>query len=162
MDLQQPLQTLPSDAPKLAAIDQADITKWCERWTKFLFDRTLPAERPPLHVREDHHERSGLIERFHLTYEVESGTTTEAYLLRPKKPSGRLPGIVLFHQTDPVTIEIAGSLNPEPEGSLKEIYAIHLALRGYVVLCPKCFIFGKDKVGENRTKGPKVSLANRF
>lgn len=148
MDLQQPPQILPSDAPRLAAITQAEVAKWRERWTKFLFGGTLPAKQPPLRIREELSERSDSIERFHLTYEVEPGTTTEAYLLRPRDPNGKHLGIVLFHQTDPATIEVTGSLDPEPEESPKEISAVHLVQRGYVVLCPKCFIFGEHRVDE--------------
>lgn len=138
MDLQQPPATLPPDAPKVAAIAPADVVKWRKRWTEFLFGGPLPADRPPLNVREGRRDGTNDVERIHLTYDIEAGVATEAYVLRPKNATGKLPGVVVFHPTSTQTIERSGGL----DASVDRNMGIHLARRGYVAIVPKCFLWG--------------------
>ncbi|MBI5394068.1 MAG: dienelactone hydrolase family protein [Verrucomicrobia bacterium] len=155
MDLQQPPPTLPPDAPKLAAIAPADVAQWRKRWTQFLFGGELPQggpgvphgqsstiaardARPTLNVREDRRDGTNDVERIHITYDVEPGVATEAYVLRPKNATGKLPGVVVFHPTSTQTIERSGGL----DASVDRNMGIHLARRGYVAIVPKNFLWG--------------------
>ena len=147
MDLQQP-PTVPPDAPKLAEIASADVEKWRKRWTQFVFGGLVPTERPSLNVREGRRDERDGVQRVHLTYDVEPGVVTEAYLLRPKDAKGRLPGVVVFHSTSTETIEQSGSLDPAVDRHI----GAHLAQRGYVVIAPKCYLWGAAGV----TLSPKA------
>jgi hypothetical protein len=74
-----------------------------------------------------------------IRYECEPGLFVEAYLLRPTDPKfgGPRPGLVALHQTANNTIdETAGLGGPE---SLQ--LGLKLARRGYVVICPRCFLW---------------------
>lgn len=138
MDLQQPPPSLPPDAPKVAAIAPADVAQWRKRWTTFLFGGALPSHDTPLNVREDRRDESDGIERVHLTYDTEPDVRTEAYVLRPKNASGKLPAVVVFHSTSNETIEQTGAFDP----SVDRHIGAHLARRGYVVIAPKCYLWG--------------------
>lgn len=72
-------------------------------------------------------------------YEGEPGEYVEAYLLRSQDPqfAGVRPGIVVLHQTTKQTIdEPAGLSGPE---SMR--LGLKLARRGFVVICPRCFLW---------------------
>lgn len=72
-----------------------------------------------------------------------------AFLLIPGdiKPGEKRPAIVVFHQTTKDTFKEPAGLGKNPSLALGE----HLVKRGYVVLCPECFIM-KDA-------GPKTQAA---
>lgn len=77
--------------------------------------------------------------RLLIQYEGEPGQFVPAYLLRPAgvAPAGGWPGLVVLHQTTNQTIdEPAGVDGPE---SLQ--LGLKLARRGFVVICPKCFLW---------------------
>jgi len=85
--------------------------------------------------------------RQRVRYQIEEGLYTEAYLLTPKGPAGRLPAVVVFHQTiDSHIRQAAGVDTSDPELMQGE----QLVRRGYLVLCPRCFIFdeGADYAGQ--------------
>lgn len=72
-------------------------------------------------------------------YECEPGLFVEAYLLRSTDPkfTGLRPGLVALHQTTNSTIdETAGISGPD---SLQ--LGLKLARRGFVVICPRCFLW---------------------
>ena len=141
--IQQPPAILPPDAPTLPSIAPSEIGKWRQSWARFVFGGAPPpVRRPPLNVRIDRREECNGIERFHLLYDVEPGVTTEAYLLRLKDAPGRRPGVVVFHQTTTETIGQSGSLDPASPFPM----ALHLAKRGYVVIAPKCYLWGASGV----------------
>ena len=74
-----------------------------------------------------------------IRYECEPGLFVEAYLLRPTDPrfTGLRPGLVALHQTTNATIdEAAGISGPD---SLQ--LGLKLARRGFVVICPRCFLW---------------------
>ena len=94
-------------------------------------------------------EQIGGVERRLIKIEVEPGVAMDAYLLIPSAEvgsglvrNGKRPGIVALHPTTSSTIdEIAGVgefsdklYGPRATGML-------LAKRGYVVICPKCFLW---------------------
>ncbi len=120
-------------------IYERDIPYWRAEWTKFLFGKEPLPDNKLIHIEEGRREVFRSIERLHLKYPVERELTTEAYLLRPKGVKGNLPGIVFFHESGPTAFEAAGSIDPSPETSI----AARLAREKYVVICPKCFIYGE-------------------
>lgn len=72
-----------------------------------------------------------------IRYECEDKLFVEAYLLIPKTGQPA-PGIVALHQTTKDTIDqIAGVSNGPAEQQL----GIRLAERGFVVICPRCFLW---------------------
>ena len=74
-----------------------------------------------------------------IRYECEPGMFVEAYLLRSTDPkfAGPRPGLVALHQTTNATIdETAGISGPD---SLQ--LGLKLARRGFVVICPRCFLW---------------------
>lgn len=77
--------------------------------------------------------------RQRIRYECEPGLFVEAYLLFPAGEFGAksLPGLVALHQTTRSTIdEIAGVAGPE-----EQHIGIKLARNGFVVICPRCFLW---------------------
>ncbi|MDP6380011.1 MAG: hypothetical protein QF662_01595 [Phycisphaerae bacterium] len=81
-----------------------------KRWEAFL---GMPPERCALEAVTLKSERVGGIVREKVRYEVHAGCFVEAYVLRPQKVEGQLPGAAVFHQTDDCTIdEPAGLAGP--------------------------------------------------
>lgn len=83
-------------------------------------------------------ERVGEIVRTLIRYECEPGLFVEAYLLRPADESvTRRAGLVALHHTSTATIdETAGISGPESHR-----LGLKLAQRGFVVICPRCFLW---------------------
>lgn len=129
---------MPADVNGLPEIGHADVAAWRNEWTAFIFGDDFPSARPPVDVRSDRRDESGGIIRDHIVYEVEPGISTEAYVLRPKDHSGKRPGMVVFHSTSAETIEQSGSLDPTVDRHI----GAHLTMRGYVVIAPKCYLWG--------------------
>jgi dienelactone hydrolase len=146
-------------APKLAAIVPGDVPLWRRRWESFLFSNNeIPKpeeDSKQLDVKRSGPNKKGnKIERFHLDYKIDEGARAEAHLLLPENRKGKLPGVVVFHETYPIgnPWEAAGSLDPKcairsglpKEDVVKDprYIAAHLA-RKYAVFVPRCFIFTK-------------------
>jgi len=129
-----------------------------DQWLKFL--GPMPELRPPvkLEVRKD--ESLPGVTRQLVRYEGEPDLFVEGYLLVPPLPSDktkRLPGIVALHPTTNATIdEIAGvSGRDEKQTGLK------LAQRGFVVFCPRCFLWQDvssldEAVKQHRERHPET------
>ncbi len=84
-------------------------------------------------IRTDSLEK---VDRHRIRYECEPQLFVEAYLLVPKGVS-KAPGIVAFHQTTSNTIDqIAGVAGPG-----EQAIGLQLAERGFVVMCPRCFLW---------------------
>jgi dienelactone hydrolase len=87
--------------------------------------------------------------RQRVKYQIEDGVCTDGYLLTPKYAVGKLPAMVVFHPTIAThTAQVAGVDGSNPE----KMQGVQLVRRGYVVLCPRCFIFddGADYAGNVR------------
>jgi hypothetical protein len=156
--LHEPPANPPTDAPKLGALLAgaegkaiADARAWSRRrealrqqWLAHL--GPLPATRPALKAEVLATEDLPGFVRQHVRYQVEEGLFTDGYLLTPKGAAGRLPAVAVFHQT-------IGTQAQQPAGvdaSTPELmHGVQLVERGYVVLCPRCFIFaeGADYAG---------------
>lgn len=74
-----------------------------------------------------------------IEYECEPEQFVQAYLLKPKnaKPDRSRAGIVALHPTTTETIEPIAGVVGEPRQHL----ALSLAKRGFVVICPRCFLW---------------------
>jgi len=149
-EIQQPPAKLPADAPQLSDLlaDSAGnrittVDRWKPRreelrrwWLDFL--GPLPSERkeaPKLTILEE--DRPEGVIRQLVRYEVEPGITTEAYLLKPEKLSGKAPGIAVFHSTINYTIRQPAGVEGPPE----KYFGLRYAKKGCVCFCPRNFLW---------------------
>jgi hypothetical protein len=158
-DVQKPPPNVPASASRPAPLlfdgEHRPITTregWhdrrrelLDRWRAFLGTIDVPrAVSAPTTLDED--RRDGVLRRL-IRYEAEPELPVEAYLLLPpelEKPGRRGPGVVVFHSTQDETIrQPAGLAGPED----KHI-GLHLARRGYVALCPRCFLWQYARGGK--------------
>jgi dienelactone hydrolase len=148
-EIQAPPAKLPADAPKLSdllvdggkKIDSLDgwksrreeLRKW---WLEFL--GPMPAERkgaPKLKVLgEDWPE--GVVRQL-VEYEVEPGILTQAYLLKPAKQEGKVPGVAAFHSTVNESILQPAGVKGVPE----KAFGLRFARQGRVVFCPRNYLW---------------------
>jgi dienelactone hydrolase len=168
-EIQQPPRKVPRGAPLLPPLlsDEAGhpiqtLADWQRRrqelrrrWLDFLgpldFDQPeTPRSRAPRFevprfevLAED--RPSGVIRRL-IRYEVEPGWPVEAYLLEPVTIQNPLPGVIVFHSTVPYTIRQPAGLEGEPE----KAFGLKLARRGFVTLCPRCFLWSDELCGPFR------------
>lgn len=92
-----------------------------------------------------------------IEYEGEPGRLVQAYLLRPRgeaAPHSR-PGVVALHPTTDRTIEPIAGVEGEPMRHT----ALTLAKAGFVVICPRCFLWQDVKslqqaVAEHQARHP--------
>jgi len=167
-DLLTPPAKLPGPAPKLAPLlvepsgqaiaSQAAwlrqravlLTQWQDAIGHF------PARKAPLETKILSTEELPDFFRQHVQYQIEEGVLTDGYLLIPKGAQGKLPAVVVFHQTTASQAkQVAGIDQSAPE----LMQGVQLVRRGYVVFCPRCFIFdegGKyaDHVARMQTRHP--------
>lgn len=147
--LQRPPDRIPPSAtrpmPMLFDAEHRAITRpeeWHRRraelrraWQKYL--GVLAGPRPPDHYKvleEDHPE--GVIRQL-IRYESEPGLPVEGYLLRPDRPGHGRPGVVVLHSTVEWTIRQPAGL----EGPAHLHIGLQLARRGFVAVCPRCFLW---------------------
>lgn len=149
--LRKPPATPPADSPVLPPLLNAeaatDAAAWKPRrdalraqWLAFLGPLPEEKAKAPLNARVLETEELPDFTRSHVTYQIEEGVFTEAYLLTPKspRPEGGFPAVVVFHPTvkshakEPAGIDAA---RPERQ------HGVQLVKRGYAVLCPRCYIF---------------------
>jgi hypothetical protein len=107
-------------------------------WQSYLGpDLTAPTNKTAVTVLTT--ETVKTVTRSLIRYECEPELFVEAYLLRPAAAENvvRRAGIVALHPTTNSTIdEIAGVSGPESRH-----LGLTLAQRGYVVICPRCFLW---------------------
>jgi dienelactone hydrolase len=149
-EIQQPPVALPKDAPQLGEllVDASGrrittLESWTARreelrrwWLDFL--GPLPAERkaaPKLTVVEE--DRTEGVVRQLVRYDIEPGLATEAYLLKPEKPTGKAPGIAVFHSTVPYSIRQPAGL----EGAPEKFFGLRYAKQGCVCFCPRNYLW---------------------
>ncbi len=91
-----------------------------------------------------------------LSFVTEGDDRLLAYLLVPNglKEKEKRPAVVVFHQTTRDTLKEPVGLGSKPELAI----GLHLVQRGYIVLCPECYIL-KDPKGW--AKGQAEVLAKR-
>lgn len=127
------LQTQDGKAVTQAAQWPARRAEIERAWNEFLGPMPL---RPTSGYKVIRTESLEKVERHRIRYECESGLFVEAYLLVPKGVTNA-PGVVALHQTTSNTIDqIAGVA-----GQGEQAIGIQLAERGFVVMCPRCFLW---------------------
>ncbi len=108
-------------------------------WLEFLgeFHVGRPAT-PEFEVIEED-RRDGVV-RQRIRYEVEPGLPVEAYLLKPQPLPKSCPGAVALHATTRLTIRQSAGVEGDPE----KAFGLKLAQRGFVTICPRCFLWSDD------------------
>ena len=125
-------------------------------WLKFL--GPMPEPRPTVKLELLKTEQLESLDRQLVRYEGEPGLFVEGYLLLPTSANSsgkKRAGIVALHQTTNASIdEIAGLSGPD---SMQ--IGLKLAKRGFVVFCPRCFLWQNvkdlnDAVAKHRERHP--------
>jgi acetyl esterase/lipase len=89
-----------------------------------------------------------------LSFAVEKDDRVPAYVLIPKKREGKLPGVLVLHQTIAIgKDEPAGLGNQE-----NKRIGVHLVERGYVCLCPDYPSFGEYRYDFAKSKYKSGSM----
>jgi dienelactone hydrolase len=110
-----------------------EIRRW---WLNFLGPEPAKRDQPPkLEVIEE--DRPEGVIRQLVRYEVEPGLSTEAYLLKPAKVEGKIPGIVALHSTVDHSIRQPAGV----EGAPEKAFGLRYARRGCVVFCPRNYLW---------------------
>lgn len=117
------------------------------RWRSFLGSIPRIAEPPTFEILEEDRP-DGAIRQL-IRYEAEPGLPVEAYLLKPEGDLDKRPGAVVLHSTVDYTIRQPAGL----EGPADKHIGLHLARRGYVAICPRCYLW---QYGEPRNLGRAV------
>lgn len=165
-EVQRPPAVLPDDAPRLTPLlldaqrmPIQERSAWQQRrrelrqqWLTFLGAYDITRMPVQTHViQEDRPE--GCLRQL-VQYESEPGVQVEAYLLRPYDASSarcrgssapsqvQLPGVVALHSTVDYTIRQPAGL----EGDPNLFIGLRLAQQGFVVCCPRCFLW-QDQAG---------------
>ncbi len=111
-----------------------------DAWREFL--GPMPDPRPPVKLEVLSTELVDGVTRRLVRYEGEPGLPVEGYLLLPAgvEPGAagpKRPGLVALHPTTNASIdEIAGV-----SGAPSQHLGLKLAARGWVVFCPRCFLW---------------------
>jgi dienelactone hydrolase len=105
-----------------------------DRWRAFLGTIERPRNVPALTVLEEDRPPGGVVRQL-VRYEAEPGLPIEGYLLRPEAAGSGRPGAVVLHSTVNYSIRQPAGL----EGPANLHIGLHLARRGYVAFCPRCF-----------------------
>lgn len=154
-EVQRPPRELPPGAPAPgpllvdpAGAPVSTLAGWRETrerlrtaWLEFL--GPMPPANPKIELATLEEDQARGVTRRLVRYEGEPGLRVEGYLLLPPAHApgvardGRRAGLVALHQTSRDTIlEIAGLRGP-PQQHL----GLRLAERGFVVFCPRCFLW---------------------
>jgi dienelactone hydrolase len=104
-------------------------------WEGFL--GVIPGPRPDNRTEILEEDRPAGVIRQLVRYETERGLPVEGYLLRPDRPGRGRPGVVVLHSTVEWTIRQPAGLEGPPDLQI----GLHLARRGYVAMCPRCFLW---------------------
>lgn len=147
--LQKPPGTVPDSADRSAPLlfdaEHRPITSrggWqarCEQirkeWLSFLGQIPSNPARPELETHET--DRDAGVIRSLVRYESEPGLRVEGYLLEPETRGQGRPGAVVLHSTVDSSIKQPAGL----DGPEDKHIGLHLARRGYVAFCPRCFLW---------------------
>jgi dienelactone hydrolase len=109
------------------------------RWQGFLGTLDVARETPPAMKILEEDRRDGVVRQL-VQYDVEPGAPVQAYLLQPLKIEQPCPAAVVLHSTVRHTIRQPAGL----EGNPAKAFGLKLARRGYVTLCPRCFLWTDD------------------
>lgn len=127
----------PADAPLTRESWSQQRQKLRQAWLDVL--GPMPERPASTDFRVLRTDKLPKVTRLLIEYQCEPDLRVQAYLLRP---SGELPaharaGILALHPTTKDTIEPIAGVVGEP----REHLGLFLAERGFVVLCPRCFLW---------------------
>ena len=126
-----------------------------QKWLQYLGPMPDPG---PLNLQILRTEETGPVSRRLVEYDGEPGLKVQGWLLEPTTRSGRLPALVGLHQTTNSSIdEIAGV-----SGREEMHIGLKLAKRGFVVFCPRCFLWQdatslNAAVEQHRSRHPQTT-----
>ncbi|MBU6301465.1 MAG: sulfatase-like hydrolase/transferase [Verrucomicrobia bacterium] len=101
----------------------------------------VPKTADALEVEILGEERLPGFRRQHLRYRIDASTRADGYLLLPHGAGEKRPGVVVFHPTSKDHAKgVAGLADPLV---LEAMHGVHLAELGYVVLCPRNYLFNE-------------------
>ncbi|MGC4002705.1 MAG: hypothetical protein QM811_06030 [Pirellulales bacterium] len=126
-------------------------------WNEFLGPLPTPAKEPAVETLSE--DRVGTIRRTKIRYAVEPGRAVEAYLLEPPEPDAqdanssnkrraRYPAAVVFHATSAQTIDTVADDQGDPTRRL----GLRLAERGFVVICPRNFLWEEQTLNDSTAR----------
>ncbi len=150
-EIQQAPREIPGEQLRFPAVRQASIDvvvesrrEWererhhvRDRWLKELgpvASRQRPL--PKLEVLETEQLPEG-ITRQRVKYEALPGEFVEAYIVRPTRLRGLVPGVVVLHSTVNHSIRQPAGL----EGSAEKAFGLGVARRGMVAFCPRNYLW---------------------
>jgi hypothetical protein len=98
----------------------------------------LPQRPTSLESRVQQSEQCDGYVRKLVSFQSADGDRIQAYLQIPDglKEGAKQPAVVVFHQTTKETLKEPAGLGKNPTLAL----GVHLVQRGYIVLCPECYI----------------------
>lgn len=148
-EVQRKPDKVPPTAPKLGTVLQdaagrpiSTLEDWERRraqlresWAAFIGEMKLDRSHNRFEVLEEDRPR-GCVRQL-IRYESEPGLPVEAYLLKPNRLTGRVPGVVAMHSTCDQTIRQPAGVEGDPE----DFFGLKLAQRGCIVVCPRCFLW---------------------
>jgi hypothetical protein len=152
-EVQNPPDGLPANAPALPPLTADEsgrpittLDAWIRKrrqvrdwWLDFLGAYPSDSGNPPeLEVLAE--DRVADVVRSLVRYEVEPGWPVEAYLLKPAHIDRPCPAAVVLHSTVRHTIRQPAGVEGKPE----KAFGLKLAQRGFVTLCPRCFLWSTD------------------
>jgi len=152
-EIQQPPEKVPESAPKLSELlvdnkgqrilakdawlsRREELRKW---WLEFLGPPPAKRGAPPKLEIVEEDRPAGLIRQL-VRYEVEPGLMTEAYVVKPAKVAGKVPGIVALHSTVDHSIRQPAGV----EGAAEKAFGLQFARRGCVVFCPRNYLWPEN------------------
>ncbi len=138
-----------------------DAKEWAVRRERILVNvqlvmGPLPVERDkvPLDVKVSEVVDLPRYVRKKLTFAVEKDDRVPAYLLIPKKREGKLPGVLVLHQTIAIGKDEPAGLGTQENKRI----GVHLVERGFVCLCPDYPSFGEYRYDFAKSKYKSGSM----
>lgn len=130
-----------------------------DRWIKFL--GPMPEPRPAVALEVLKTESLPTIIRQLVRYEGEPGIFVEGYLLVPKattESKTKHPAILAMHPTTNATIDDIAGIS----GQDTKQFGLSLAQRGFIVFCPRCFLWQdvtslNEAVAKHRERHPNTT-----
>jgi hypothetical protein len=118
------------------------------QWQSFLGE--FPISKPPLKARTNSTEVLDGFTRLLVKYKVEEGVYTDGFLLVPKRATGKLAAVVVFHPTTPLGPKGVAGVDASYDTDKRQ--GVQLVKRGFIVWCPRNYINteGADWAGNAR------------
>ncbi|MFO0999845.1 MAG: dienelactone hydrolase family protein [Planctomycetaceae bacterium] len=130
-----------------------------DQWIQFL--GPMPEPRPAVVIETLTTESLPSITRQLIRYEGEPGIFVEGYLLMPKaatESKTKYPAVLAMHPTTNATIDDIAGIS----GQDTKQFGLILAQRGFIVFCPRCFLWQdvsslNEAVEKHRERHPNTT-----